>query len=69
MGRSGTVGSPTAFYLLLTIVSGGLALGGRYGLWQFVYWLPGFNFIRGSSRFMIWASSASPFWRVSDLTG
>ena len=45
--------SPTAFYLLLTIVSAGLALGGRYGLWQFVYWLPGFNFIRGSSRFMV----------------
>src|SRR6185295_14279539 len=40
-------------YLLLTIVSAGLALGGRYGLWQFVYWLPGFNFIRGSSRFMV----------------
>lgn len=45
--------NPTAFYLLLTIVSTGLALGGRYGLWQFVYWLPGFNFIRGSSRFMV----------------
>jgi len=45
--------NPTAFYLLLTVVSAGLALGGRYGLWQFVYWLPGFNFIRGSSRFMV----------------
>jgi len=38
---------------LLTIVSVGLALGGQYGLWQFVYWLPGFNFIRGASRFMV----------------
>ena len=45
--------NPTAFFLLLTLVSAGLALGGPYGLWQFVYWLPGFNFIRGSSRFMI----------------
>ena len=31
----------------------GLALGPPYGLWQFVYWLPGFNLIRGSSRFMV----------------
>ncbi len=45
--------NPTAFFLLLALVSAGLALGGRYGLWQFVYWLPGFNFIRGSSRFMV----------------
>ena len=27
--------------------------GPPYGLWQFVYWLPGFNLIRGSSRFML----------------
>jgi hypothetical protein len=45
--------SPTAFYMLLTVVSAGLALGGRYGLWPFVYWLPGFNFIRVPSRFML----------------
>jgi hypothetical protein len=44
---------PTAFYLLLTVVATGLAIGGRDGLWQFVYWLPGFNFIRGSSRFTV----------------
>ena len=31
----------------------GLALGPPYGLWQFVYWLPGFNMVRGSSRFML----------------
>ena len=37
----------------LTTVSVGLALGGRSGLWQFVYWLPGFNFIREPSRFMV----------------
>jgi hypothetical protein len=45
--------SPTAFYLLLTAVCVWLALGPPYGLWQFVYWLPGFNLIRGTSRFMI----------------
>jgi len=41
------------FYLLLTIVMFGLALGPPYGLWQYVYWLPGFNFIRATSRFTI----------------
>jgi hypothetical protein len=45
--------SPTAFYLLLTLVAGSLAPGGRWGLWQFVYWLPGFNFIREPSRFTV----------------
>ena len=45
--------SHTALYLLLTMVSASLALGGRSGLWQFVYWLPGFNFIREPSRFMV----------------
>ncbi|PYR24721.1 MAG: hypothetical protein DMF92_22045 [Acidobacteria bacterium] len=45
--------NPTAFYLLLTAVCVGLALGPPYGLWRFVYWLPGFNLIRVSSRFMI----------------
>ena len=45
--------NPTAFYLLLTAVCVALALGPPYGLWQFVYWMPGFNFIRGSSRFMV----------------
>jgi hypothetical protein len=44
--------NPTAFYLLLTAVGAGLVLGPPYGLWRFVYWLPGFNLIRASSRFM-----------------
>jgi hypothetical protein len=43
----------TAICFVLTAVSIGLALGPPYGLWQYVYWLPGFNFIRGSSRFMV----------------
>ena len=44
---------PTLFYFLLTAVCLGLALGPPYGLWQFVYWMPGFNMIRASSRFMV----------------
>ena len=43
----------TAFYAVLTFGALGLALGPPYGFWQFVYWLPGFNLIRGSSRFML----------------
>jgi hypothetical protein len=44
--------SPTAFYLVLTLVCVSLSAGAS-GPWRFVYWLPGFNFIRGPSRFMI----------------
>lgn len=43
----------TTFYALLTLLSFGLALGPPYGLWQYVYWLPAFNFIRASSRFTL----------------
>jgi hypothetical protein len=43
--------NPTAFYLLLTVVFAGLALGPPYGLWRFVYWLPAFNLVRAYSRF------------------
>ena len=45
--------SPTGLYLLLTVVCIALAIGPPYGLWQYVYWLPGFNFIRVPSRFMV----------------
>ncbi len=45
--------SRTGLYLLLTGACIALALGPPYGLWQYVYWLPGFNFIRASSRFMV----------------
>ena len=41
------------FYALLTIVCVLLAAGPPVSLWPLVYWLPGFNFIRGPSRFMI----------------
>jgi len=42
-------------YLLLVLVSVGLSIGPPFGLWPFVYWLPGFNFIRAPSRFMLLA--------------
>jgi hypothetical protein len=43
------------FYALLTIVSVWLTLGPPIGLWPLVYWLPGLNFIRVPSRFMLLA--------------
>jgi len=43
----------TLFYTLLFLLCLWLSIGPPYGLWQFVYWLPGFNFIRAPSRFMI----------------
>ena len=45
----------TMFYLLLVLVGVGLSIGPPFGLWPFVYWLPGFNFIRAPSRFMLLA--------------
>jgi len=44
---------PTTFYTVLTLVTFGLALGPPYGLWRYVYWWPGFTFIRVSSRFTL----------------
>jgi hypothetical protein len=43
------------FYLLLTIVCVLLSVGPPLGIWPFVYWLPGLNFIRVPSRFTILA--------------
>ncbi len=43
------------FYVILTLLTVGLALGPPFGLWQYVYWMPGFNFIRASSRFTLLA--------------
>jgi hypothetical protein len=45
----------TVFYLLLTLLSVVLSLGTSGGLWPLVYWLPGMNFIRIPSRFMLLA--------------
>jgi hypothetical protein len=41
------------FYTLLLLLCVWLSIGPPYGLWQYVYWLPGFNFIRAPSRFTI----------------
>ena len=44
-----------AFYGVLALVGVWLSIGPPLGLWQFVYWLPGLNFIRVPSRFMVLA--------------
>ncbi len=41
------------FYGLLLLMCVALSVGPPYGAWQYVYWLPGLNFIRAPSRFMI----------------
>ena len=46
---------PTTFYGLLTLASVMVSAGPPIGLWPLVYWLPGLNFIRVPSRFMILA--------------
>jgi hypothetical protein len=44
---------PRTYYILLVVVSVLLTLGPPLGIWGFVYRLPGFSFIRASSRFMV----------------
>ena len=43
------------FYALLTLARVWLSMGPPVGLWPLVYWLPGMNFIRVPSRFMVLA--------------
>ena len=43
----------TAFYLLLGIVATLMFIAWPFELWRYVYWLPGLNFIRVPSRFII----------------
>jgi hypothetical protein len=45
--------SPTGFYGLLGMLCLLLAIGPPLGIWPLVYWLPGLNFIRVPSRFVI----------------
>ena len=47
--------STMGFYAFLTGSSILLSIGPPLGVWPLVYWLPGFNFIRVPSRFMILA--------------
>jgi hypothetical protein len=42
-----------AFYLLLAVLSTLMFVDRPFELWRYVYWLPGFNFIRVPSRFII----------------
>jgi hypothetical protein len=42
-----------AFYLLIAILSVLMFIEWPFELWRYVYWLPGFNFIRVPSRFII----------------
>ena len=44
---------PRTYYTLVVVVSVLLTLGPPLGIWGYVYWLPGFSFIRASSRFMV----------------
>jgi hypothetical protein len=44
---------PAAFYTLLGIASLLIFLPPPLGIWPLLYWIPGFNFIREPSRFMI----------------
>jgi hypothetical protein len=48
-------GRVIVFYLLLTLLGVWLTLGPPIGLWPLVYWLPGLNFIRVPSRFILLA--------------
>ena len=41
------------FYVLLTLAAVWLSAGSPARLWAWVYWLPGMNFIRVPSRFMV----------------
>ena len=43
----------TAFYFLLAVVSTMMFVAWPFELWRYVHWLPGLNFIRVPSRFII----------------
>ena len=40
-------------YLAVVLVTLWFAIGPPYGVWRWVYWLPGLNFVRVPSRFML----------------
>lgn len=51
--RKGLRDHQAMFYLLLGVLCTFMFLDWPFELWKFVYWLPGFNFIRVPSRFII----------------
>jgi hypothetical protein len=44
---------PRTYYVLLVVVCILLALPPPFGIWSYVYWLPGFSFIRATTRIMV----------------
>ena len=54
-GPSSVKRRDVVFFVLLTVLAGLLSAGPPLGLWPLVYWLPGFNFIRIPSRFILLA--------------
>ena len=44
-----------AFYLLLSVIAAAMFMSWPVEIWRYVYWLPGLNFIRMPSRFIILA--------------
>jgi hypothetical protein len=46
---------PTLLYAALTVLGVWISMGPPLGIWPLIYWLPGVNFIRLSSRFMLLA--------------
>ncbi len=47
------LGGAAAFYSLIAVLSTLMFVEGPFELWRYVYWLPGLNFIRVPSRFII----------------
>jgi len=43
----------TPFYLLMAVVCVWFAIGPPFGVWRWVYWMPGLSFIRVPSRFLL----------------
>ena len=43
----------TAFYFLIAVLSTLMFVDRPFELWRYLYWLPGFNFIRVPSRFIV----------------
>jgi len=46
---------PVVFYAIVAVVGLWASIGPPLGLWPLIYWLPGLNFIRVPSRFMLLA--------------
>ncbi|MEX2271500.1 MAG: hypothetical protein WD690_08525 [Vicinamibacterales bacterium] len=45
--------TPRGVYLLMLLITVWMTIGPPFGVWQWVYWVPGLSFIRVPSRFML----------------